>query len=304
MDLRQLAVLTAVADHRSFSAAARALHTVQSNVSTHVARLERELGTSLVDRTSGVLTDAGELVVARARRVQAELEALTSDVASSVGDIAGQVRFGVIGTIGRWLIPLLLAEMHGKHPKVQVVVASTTTTSLVPQLAARQLDLAVVNLPVTHPDVESMPVFEEAHRLVVPDSHPLAGRKRITLTELAGQPVLLEPKGTGFRDDLDADATRVGVELVPAAEVDGMRLLASLAFQGYGAAVLPASAVQREEDPHWKAIPLDGCTPRAVGVAVPRRGRLSAAARATQTVLQHVLATDGPSREGIRLIGG
>ena len=56
--------------------------------------------------------------------------------------------------------------------------------------------------------------------------------------------------------------------------------------------------------PHWKAIPLDGCTPRAVGVAVPRRGRLSAAARATQTVLQHVLATDGPSREGIRLIGG
>src|SRR6187551_2096273 len=155
MDLRQLAVLTAVADHRSFSAAARALHTVQSNVSTHVARLERELGTSLVDRTSGVLTDAGELVVARARRVQAELEALTSDVASSVGDIAGQVRFGVIGTIGRWLIPLLLAEMKAKHPKVQVVVVDATTTSLVPQLAARQLDLAVVNLPVTHPDVES-----------------------------------------------------------------------------------------------------------------------------------------------------
>jgi len=304
MDLRQLAVLTAVADHRSFSAAARALHTVQSNVSTHVARLERELGTSLVDRTSGVLTDAGELVVARARRVQAELEALTSDVASSVGDIAGQVRFGVIGTIGRWLIPLLLAEMHEKHPKVQVVVVDATTTSLVPQLAARQLDLAVVNLPVTHPDVESTAVFEETHRLVVPDGHPLAGRKRMSLTELAGQPVLLEPKGTGFRDDLEADATRAGVELVPAAEVDGMRLLASLAFQGYGAAVLPASAVQREEDPHWKAIPLDGCTPRAVGVAVPRRGRLSAAGRATQTVLQHVLATDGPSREGIRLIGG
>ena len=73
MDLRQLAVLTAVADHQSFSAAARALHTVQSNVSTHVARLERELGTTLVDRASGLLTDSGELVVARARRVQAEL---------------------------------------------------------------------------------------------------------------------------------------------------------------------------------------------------------------------------------------
>ncbi|MEO6989793.1 MAG: LysR family transcriptional regulator, partial [Aquihabitans sp.] len=80
MDLRQLAALTAVADHRSFSAAARALHTVQSNVSTHVARLERELGATLVDRTTGELTNAGELVVGRARRIQTELEALTADV--------------------------------------------------------------------------------------------------------------------------------------------------------------------------------------------------------------------------------
>src|SRR3954454_12403458 len=111
MDLRQLTALTAVADHRSFSAAARALHTVQSNVSTHVARLEKELGATLVDRASGGLTEAGELVVARARRVQAELEALSSDVASSVGEISGQVRVGLIGTTGRWLTPILLSSL-------------------------------------------------------------------------------------------------------------------------------------------------------------------------------------------------
>src|SRR4051812_21276180 len=105
MDLRQLAAITAVADHRSFSAAARALHTVQSNVSTHVARLERELGTSLVDRLTGTLTDAGELVVERSRRIQSELEALTSDVASTLGEISGGVRLGIIGTTGRWLTP-------------------------------------------------------------------------------------------------------------------------------------------------------------------------------------------------------
>ena len=60
MDLRQLGALVAVADHRSFSAAARALHTVQSNISTHVARLERELGVTLVDRATGKLTPEGE----------------------------------------------------------------------------------------------------------------------------------------------------------------------------------------------------------------------------------------------------
>ena len=68
MDLRQLNALLAVAEHGSFSAAARALHTVQSNVSTHVARLERELGATLIDRSSGTLTEEGNAVVARARR--------------------------------------------------------------------------------------------------------------------------------------------------------------------------------------------------------------------------------------------
>jgi DNA-binding transcriptional LysR family regulator len=117
MDLRQLAALTAVADHHSFSAAARALHTVQSNISTHVARLERELGTALVERSTGELTEAGEVVVARARRVQAELAALTADVASSLGEISGHVRLGVIGTTGRWLVPALLTALAEALPR-------------------------------------------------------------------------------------------------------------------------------------------------------------------------------------------
>src|SRR5690606_32278208 len=89
MDLRQLAALTAVADAGSFSAAARRLHTVQSNVSTHVARLERELGTTLVDRSTGELTEEGEAVVARSRRIQHELEALEADVSSMLHEVSG-----------------------------------------------------------------------------------------------------------------------------------------------------------------------------------------------------------------------
>ena len=111
MDLRQLAALAAVADAGSFSAAARRLHTVQSNVSTHIARLERELGTTLVDRSSGALTEEGEVVVDRARRVHRELESLRADVASMLHDVSGQVRLGCIGTASRWLLPNLLREM-------------------------------------------------------------------------------------------------------------------------------------------------------------------------------------------------
>lgn len=302
MDLRQLAALTAVADHHSFSAAARALHTVQSNISTHVARIERELGATLVDRASGHLTPAGEIVVNRARRVQAELEALTADVASSLGEISGLVRLGVIGTTGRWIVPPLLAEMGASLPKVRLITVDATTTSLLPQLASGRLDVALVNLPVNDPDVDVETFFEEEHVVLLAKSHPLSKHARLSLTDLAGTPLLLEPPGTGFRDDLDADAALVGVTLEPQAEVDGMRLLASLAYQGYGAAVLPASAIVDWTDGSWLAIPLDGTTLRAVGLATPRRGRLSAPALATVDVLRRVIAAEVPGRAGLHAV--
>ncbi|MFP5489703.1 MAG: LysR family transcriptional regulator, partial [Acidimicrobiia bacterium] len=82
MDVRQLAAIVAVADHGTFSAAARALYTVQSNVSGHVAKLERELGVTLVDRANGSLTEEGERVVERARRVLHEIDDIAADIAS------------------------------------------------------------------------------------------------------------------------------------------------------------------------------------------------------------------------------
>ena len=100
MDLRQLSALIAVAEGGSISAAARSLHTVQSNVSTHLARLERELGVTLFDRTGGFLTEEGQAVVRRARRVQAELDALDADVAALRDEVTGTVRLGCIGTVG------------------------------------------------------------------------------------------------------------------------------------------------------------------------------------------------------------
>lgn len=304
MDLRQLAALTAVADHHSFSAAARALHTVQSNVSTHVARLEKEVGVELVDRTSGRLTEAGELVVTRARRVQAELDALSADVASSLGELSGVVRLGVIGTTGRWLVPDLLTEIGAAHPKVRVITIDATTTSLVPQLAAGRLDLAVVNLPVSDPDVDIVALFEEDHVILAPNDHPLARHDRVHLTDLADVPLLLEPPGTGFRDDLDADAARAGMTLIPQAEVDGMRLLASLAYQGHGAAILPASAVVDWTDGSWRTVSVEGTTPRAVGMATPRRGHLSAPAQATAEIVRTVVVDGVPTHRGLRLAAG
>src|SRR4051812_28596371 len=301
MDLRQLGALVAVADHRSFSAAARALHTVQSNVSTHIARLERELGVTLVDRASGKLTAEGDAVVSRGRRIQLELEALMADVAAVNSEITGVARIGVIGTTARWLVPPLLEAMATAHPGVRVVVVDATTTSLLPQVHSGQLDLAVLALPIHDPDIDSELLFEEELIVVSPKDHPLAAHERVTLEQLAEHDLLLEPPGTAFRDDLDEQATEAGVTLSTKAEVDGMRLVASLAFEGFGAAVLPASAAPRGwsgEGP-WKVVRVDGLTRRSVGLVRRRRGLPSAPARALTEVLKRTVEEQADRQDGI-----
>ncbi|RMH79862.1 MAG: LysR family transcriptional regulator [Actinomyces sp.] len=299
MDLRQLNALVAVADHRTFSAAARALHTVQSNVSTHVSRLERELGCLLVDRSRGELTAEGHIVVDRARRIQAELRAIEDDLAAARSEVRGEVRAGVIGTTARWLVPALFDELSRRHPAIRLVVVEATTTSLVPQLVGDRLDLAVVNLPLDDPDLDDELLFEEDRIVIVPLSHPLAAFDEIDLARLADHPLLLPPPGTAFRDEIEADARRLRVTLVPQAEVDGLRLLTSLAFQGFGAALVPSSAAPAWLQGDWKRVRVTGMSRRQVGLAHSRRRAPSASARAVAETIRHVVAVSGPQQADI-----
>jgi DNA-binding transcriptional LysR family regulator len=303
MDLRQLRALVAVADHESFSAAARSLHTVQSNVSTHIARLERELAVTLVDRATGKLTPEGGVVVARARRIETELAAIDTEISSLVGEVAGTVRVGVIGTTARWLVPELLQAVAIRYPMIRLILVDATTSSLLPQVTSGRLDSAVVNLPVSDPDIDTEVLFEEDPIVVAPSDHPLAERDEISLEQLAAHPLLLGPPGTSFRDTVDAEAAAKGIALSTHAEVDGMRLLASLAFQGYGAALLPASAAPRWLEGAWKRVRVDGLTRRAVGLAISRRTSPPAPARAVREILRAVVTESAPQQPGLHLGG-
>ena len=300
MDLRQLNALLAVAEHHSFSAAARALHTVQSNVSTHVARLETELGSQLIDRTRGELTAEGEIVADRARRILGELRSIEHDLLSIREEVSGHVRLGVIGTTARWLVAPLLATLAEQHPRIDAVIIEATTTSLLPQLVTERLDAAVVNLPVEDPDVDTRPLFDEERIIVAPADHPLACEDRVTLAQVAAHELLLPPVGTAFRDEIETDARRARIKLRAQAEIDGLRLLSSLAFQGYGAALLPASAAPNHLSGPWVRIPVDGLSPRAVGIALPRRSPPSAPTRAVVETVVGLVRDAGPGQASIR----
>ena len=301
MDLRQLQSVLAVADHGTFSAAADALHTVQSNVSTHVARLERELGVTVIDRGAGRLTEEGELVVQRARRIMGELDALIVDVAALRHEVEGTARLGMIGTIARWLAPQILDVLGTRHPKVRLVIVEGTSNLLEPQLSSGRLDMAVLNLPVASDDVVTQPLFEEDLVLVVPADDPLARKGRLGLADVADLELLLPPAGTAFRDELDHATKPAGVELRAKTELDGTRLIASLTFEGYGPAILPASAVPSYLRDRWSLVNVEGFPRRHVGVAQRRKGLLSAPARATLEVLQDMVRASPGLPPGIHL---
>jgi DNA-binding transcriptional LysR family regulator len=291
MDLRQLQALIAIADHGSFSAAATSLRTVQSNVSSHIARLERELGAQLVDRQGGKLTEEGVAVLERARRVTAELEAAVADVAALRHEVSGTARIGMIGTTARWVAPLLLDRMARVHPNVRVIIGDGTSATLEPHLVAGSLDATLVNLPQASPDLVERPLFDEDLVLVVPNGHDLAGRQRVEITDLDGLDLLLPAPGTNFRRELDDACRAASVILKPRAELDGVRLIASLTRGGYGPAIVPATCTT-DGLQGFARISVGGLPRRRVGLVLRRRGRPSAPARAMLGELESVVTAN------------
>ena len=301
MDLRQLNHLIAVAEHQSFSAAARALHTVQSNVSTHVAKLEKELGAALIDRHTMQPTAEGRAVLERARRIRTELQAINDDIVSMRHEVAGEVRIGCIGTTGRWMASPLLGRLAARHPALRPVLVDATTTSLTPRVLDGDLDMAIVNTPVVEASLESEPLFDEERIIVAPADHPLADRGTIDVADLAEHPVMLTPRGTTFRDAIDQELAAAGVRLTAAAEVDGLRLLASLAYQGYAPALLPASAVSGYPDGNWSLVHVEGLARRSVGLVRNRRTTPSMPIRAAREVVLDVIREIAPRQPGIHV---
>lgn len=299
MDVRQLSTFLAVLDHGGFTAAARALHTVQSNVSGHVARLEDELGATLIDRTTGDPTPEGLVVAERTRRILIELEALRDDVQSVRSEITGTSRIGLIGTTARWLVPPLIDAMAATHPHVRVEVHDATTATLRVQLRSGAIDLAVLSTPFDDPDIVSTPLFVEDRVLATPLDHPLALQRTIALADLDGVPLLVEPEHHPFRRQLEQLFAERGWTLAVKAEIDGTRLMASLAFEGFGPTIIPASAVSSRPVLDWAITAIEGVPGRAVALASRRQGLLSAASRALRDVVRRVVAERAAHQPGV-----
>lgn len=301
MEIKQLQSLVAIADHGTFSAAAKALDTVQSNVSAHISRLEREVGALMIDRTTGALTEEGEIVVNRARRVLHELEDIDAEVHSLGQSPTGECRIGTIGTTARWLISPMLSSLSRHHPGVRTTVIEGATSSLLPRLASGEIDAAIVHLPVVESSLEITELFAEELLLLAPKSHPLADRASVSLVELSEHPILQAPRGTAQRRILERAAANHGVILKSQAEIDGMRLTASLVFDGFGAAIVPASAVPAWLVGDFVRVAVPELPRRVVGWVQRSRPRPNRATHAVRDTTVDVIARHGPRQPGVSL---
>jgi len=299
MDVRQLSAIVAIADHGTFSAAARSLFTVQSNVSGHISRLEKELGVLLVDRAQGGLTEDGFRVVERARRVLNEIEDITSDMTSRHDKVSGHTRIGVIGTTARWLTPSLLRQLALDHPNVRAVIREGASSSLVPNVMSGELNAAVIHLPIDEPELVVEPLFAEDLFLLVDDQHRLAGAETIAIGELDDEPLLLPPTGSALRKVLDRSAAANDVTLRPQAEIDGVRLLASLAIDGFGAAIVPATAVPTWLTGAFRRVNVPELPRRVVASVRRRRPTPSAPTHVALETLSRVIAEQGEQQPGV-----
>jgi LysR family hydrogen peroxide-inducible transcriptional activator len=282
VELRHLETLLAIAEEGSFTAAADALATVQSNVSDQVRQLEQELGVPLLvrSRRGAEPTEFGLLVLDRARRVERELEAMRADIALLQGLESGYARLGVVGTASRWLVPALVADLRERAPGVRLRVNEGASERLFGELVDGELAQAVVTEPVNDRRliVESL-LEEEVIGLVGPDVE--LPREPVPLAAFAKLPLVLPPDPNPLRIEVDRAAEEAGIALTVPVEVEGIRLIADLVVAGDYASILPETAIPPELT-NARTVRIDGLPRRRLAMVTARDVQMSLADQAVR----------------------
>ena len=197
MELHQLRYFLAVARTKNFSRAAEQCHVAQPSLSQQIMKLEDELGERLFERTKREvsLTPAGDLLRVHAERVLQEVELARDGVREFRGLVRGRVVLGVLPTVAPYFLPQRLRAFSSRFPAVEVVVHEDTTDQLAAAVLAKEVDLALVSLPVERVGLAAEEFFDEKLLVALPAGHALAKRPRLTFDDLEREAFILMKEG-------------------------------------------------------------------------------------------------------------
>ncbi len=279
LDVKQLRVLKAVAEHGSFSAAAEALSYTQPAISQQIAALERSAGATLVDRNSrGVrLTDAGRALVDHAQVVLSRLAAAEAELEAIAGVRGGRVRLAAFPTAGASLVPPAVARFAERHPEVELAFSEEEPEESGQMLRAAELEVAIVFEfhDLSQPEWDRIYGGIELHRLVddpmylaLPRDHPLVHKPRVRLQDVAEETWIQDGDPGNVCGRLHHAACRsAGFEPRIGFQSDDYNVVQGLVAAGVGVSLLPSLALANMRD---------DIVVRSLGKSAPSR-RISAA---------------------------
>jgi LysR family transcriptional regulator, nitrogen assimilation regulatory protein len=290
MDIRQIRAFLAIADTGSVTRAAELLHIVQPAVSRQLKLLEDDVGAPLFDRDRrGMqLTEAGHILLERARRALRELDAAQLEIRPTPGLIAGTANLGLLPSSCDLLTAPLVGALQNHYPHIRVSLSVGYTDHLLRWLESGEIDAALLYDPAPSPALEVVPLVEESLSLVGPASLGLHDDRPVPVSTLGEAPLVLPSSPHRLRNLVEHACATASVMLTIAAETNALSVQKALVAQGYGLSVMPRVAVQGEiERGLFSAARINGdAFQRRIVLALPTTRRSSTAVRCATATLR------------------
>lgn len=244
LDARRLKVLSEVARHGSFSAAAAALGYTQPAISRQIATLEAETGTLLVRRApqGAVLTDAGRMLVQRAEDILARLREAEAELRALAGLEGGRLRLGTFASAAGAIVPIAVARFRERHPAVELSIVMSDPVDSLPRLRNGELDMALSHERADEAPIgiELAPLFEDPMYVAMPAEHPLAEADCLGLSDFSREPWMLATTATCPDSRLFLRACHdAGFEPEIAFQNDDYTAILGFVAAGVGLALIP-----------------------------------------------------------------
>jgi DNA-binding transcriptional LysR family regulator len=249
MDIRQLKAFLAIAEAKTFTAGARLVNVTQAAISMQIRQLEDEVGLQLFTRTPRrvILTEAGEMLLERARRILREHDAAVAEIAELAGAEYGRLRIGSASAMfATAQLPSILQNLKETFPNAEITVSSGTSQILVDKILHGEVDIAFVSLPVDNSHVTTELLFSDEIVAIAHPQHALADQKFISAAGLAGEPLILGEKGGNTRRLIDDFFSAANVRPNVVMELSRQEAINQMVENNMGVGIAGAKTVSKE----------------------------------------------------------